>query len=67
MAAEMKSTQISEEMAKTSVVELVNQTGFYAKEEKSLKPTHFEEAKMGRRWSETTEDQFQDEKKCTIM
>ena len=66
MAAEMKSSQISEEMAKTSVSELVNQTGFYAKEEKTLKPT-FEEAKMGRRWSESTEDQFEDQKKCTIM
>lgn len=66
MAAEMKSTQISEEMAKTSVLELVNQTGFYAKEEKKLKPA-FEEAKMGRRCSESTEDQFQDEKKCAIM
>jgi len=67
MAAEMKSTQIAEEMAKNSVLDLINQPGFYTEEDKKPMSTQFEEAKMGRRWSQTPDEQFNDEKKCTIM
>jgi ribosomal protein S4 len=70
MAAEMKSTKnmMGEEMAQFSALDLVNQTGFYQKEEKKLTSAQFDQAKTERRWAETTDEQFHDSvKKCSIM
>jgi hypothetical protein len=70
MAAEMKSSKIAmaeDEMVKPSALESVDRTAPLKKEEVKKAGDSLGQAKMRRQWSENSDNQFQDAKKCTIM
>lgn len=60
-------TVATEEMVKPSAMALGGQTGFYQKEEDKKATKSEDQVKISRQVSESTNNQFQDAKKCTIM